>query len=68
MNGKATAARREYMKQWRKKNPERIRQYTETYWEKKAEEMEKQGEDCGALTVTVPNAPGEDHGGRAVDV
>lgn len=68
MTKKASAARREYLKQWRKKNPERIRQYTETYWAKKADEMEKQGNDSGALTAPAPMAPGADHGGRAVDV
>ena len=69
MNGKAKKARREYLKQWRQKNPERIRKYTETYWTKKAEEMEKQGEGCGAPAVpSLIEAAGDEHGGRAVDV
>ena len=67
MTKKASAARREYLKQWRKKNPERIRLYQETYWEKKADEMERQ-DNGGALTVPAAGAPGADHGGRAVDV
>lgn len=68
MNGKAVAARREYQKQWRQKNRERIRQYMENYWARKAEEMAKQTDGDGALTVLVPDDVGDDHGGRAVDV
>lgn len=34
----AKKARAEYMKAWRKKNPEKSREYMERYWTKKAAE------------------------------
>lgn len=37
MNEEAKKARREYQKQWRKKNPEKIREIQKRYWEKQAE-------------------------------
>lgn len=40
MNEKAKAARREYKKQWAKKNPEKIKAQQERYWNKKAAEAE----------------------------
>ena len=40
MNEKAKAARREYKKQWAKKNPEKIKAQQERYWNKKAAEQE----------------------------
>jgi hypothetical protein len=40
MNIKKRAAelRREYMRNWRTKNKERVRKYTQAYWERKASE------------------------------
>lgn len=35
-------ARKIYMKNWRKNNKERVKKYQETYWQKKAKEMEAQ--------------------------
>lgn len=32
-------ARREYMREWRKKNPEKLRAAQERYWMKKASEI-----------------------------
>ena len=37
---KIKEARRIYMTQWRKDNPEKIKAATDRYWLKKAEEME----------------------------
>lgn len=34
-------ARKEYMTKWREKNKHKIKQYTDTYWLKKAEEMQQ---------------------------
>ena len=31
---------REYLRQWRKKNPEKVRQYNVNYWERKANTTE----------------------------
>lgn len=35
----ARAAQREYKREWRKKNKERVRESNRRYWEKKAAEM-----------------------------
>ena len=42
---KIQRARREYLRRWRKRNPERIQQYREKFWLKKFEELQ---EDKGA--------------------
>ena len=34
---KARQAKNEYQRQWRKKNPEKVRQYQENYWVKKVQ-------------------------------
>lgn len=42
-----TEARRAYLKEWRKKNPDKVRSYQERFWLKKAEEYlarQKEGE------------------------
>lgn len=44
INEIAQQKRREYMKDWRKKNRERVRHYNENYWLRKAEESHKSGE------------------------
>ncbi|GEN35952.1 hypothetical protein [Aneurinibacillus danicus] len=41
MNDLAKQAKREYYKEWRQKNKEKIRQYNQRFWEKKAKEMKK---------------------------
>lgn len=33
------AAQRAYKKEWRKRNPDKVRKHNETYWLKKAAEM-----------------------------
>ena len=35
-------ARAEYMKQWRKKHPDKISQYNKQYWERRALREQKQ--------------------------
>lgn len=46
-------ARREYMREWRKKNPEKLRAAQERYWAKKAAEIaakrEKPPENGGLI-------------------
>jgi hypothetical protein len=34
---------RAYMKKWRAKNPEKLREYQRTYWERKAAKMNATG-------------------------
>lgn len=45
MTEEAKEARREYMREWRKNNPTKQREYQATYWERKAKEMEKENEN-----------------------
>lgn len=36
LSEQAKEAQRRYLREWRHKNPERVRQHTANYWEKKA--------------------------------
>ena len=38
----AKAARAKYMREWRKKNPQKQREYAERQWEKKAQQAKEQ--------------------------
>ena len=40
----AKKAQREYMREWRKKNPEKVRRIKERYWEKKGKQMQEKEE------------------------
>ena len=40
-NEQIAAARRAYMKEWRSKNPDKVKKHTATYWAKKAAEMQQ---------------------------
>lgn len=42
MTEEAKKAKNEYMKQWRKKNPDKVKANTARYWEKKARERMEQ--------------------------
>ena len=41
MNEQARQARNEYMRQWRKKNPDKVRAIKARYWEKKATKIQE---------------------------
>lgn len=41
MSEKAKAMRRAYIKAWKKNHPDRVREHTRKYWEKKAAEAER---------------------------
>lgn len=44
MGEEARKAQREYMREWRRKNPEKVRAINKRYWERKAEKLaEKKG-------------------------
>lgn len=34
-------AKRQYMREWRKKNPERVKENNRRYWERKAKQMQE---------------------------
>ena len=40
----AREVRNAYYREWRKKNPEKMKQYQENYWKKKAQKMQEQEE------------------------
>ncbi|MBD7915232.1 hypothetical protein H9660_08740 [Clostridium sp. Sa3CUN1] len=42
MEASARLARREYMRQWRLKNKDKVKAHQERYWEKKAQEGRKE--------------------------
>ena len=44
----ARAAQRAYLAAWRKKNPEKVREQHRRYWERKAQQMRKNGGDTVA--------------------
>lgn len=41
----ARKAQREYMREWRKKNPEKVREANRLYWQRRAERLSKGRED-----------------------
>ena len=45
LSKEANAARNAYFREWRKKNPEKMKKYQENYWKKKAQEMREQEEE-----------------------
>lgn len=42
------AARAAYARAWRKKNPDRVKQYNENYWLRKFEKMEEHPNEADA--------------------
>lgn len=49
MSKKARAAKNEYYKRWRAKNPDKVRASNQRYWERKA--REQQGEEVRDATT-----------------
>ena len=47
LDTKAREAKNAYLREWRKKNPERARAIQARYWAKKAEQMRGEREDDG---------------------
>lgn len=45
MTPEARAARAKYMREWRKKNPEKQREYNAKKWERKAQMLKEQKQD-----------------------
>lgn len=44
MDDNAKLARREYMRQWRARNKEKVKVHQERYWENKAKNLKSEGE------------------------
>ncbi len=45
LDAKAAEMRREYLKEWRRKNPQKVKEYNEGYWRRKAEQGEEAKEN-----------------------
>lgn len=60
MTAQAAEARRAYKRKWAKQNPEKIRQYQQAYWNKKAEQAEK----AAAAISRTDTAASEQEGGK----
>lgn len=45
MEDSAKLARREYMRQWRAKNKEKVKIHQDRYWENKAKNLKNKGEN-----------------------
>lgn len=45
MSEAARKAKTEYMRQWRKNNPDKVKAHRESYWERKGAEMLKQQQE-----------------------
>lgn len=39
----ARAAQREYLREWRRKNPDKVRENNRRYWERKAQQAASEG-------------------------
>ena len=39
---KALAAQREYAREWRRRNPDKVREHNRRYWVRRAEKMQQQ--------------------------
>lgn len=42
MSEEAKQVQRDYMNNWRRNNPEKVKEYNKTYWENKAKELKEQ--------------------------
>ena len=48
----ASEARKAYLKEWRLKNKDRVKQYNEAYWQRKAAQMQTEREQEGSHDET----------------
>jgi len=44
----ARRERNEYMRRWRRDNPDKVRQYQEAYWSRKSASERKKSEESGS--------------------
>lgn len=45
---RAREAQRQYLREWRKRNPAKVRAYNEAYWKRKAQQMQQGGGEADA--------------------
>ena len=53
MNDKAREARNAYMREWRKKNRDRVREYNSSYWERKSKLREKRNSNDSISSIEI---------------
>ena len=51
MTPEAKLARAKYMREWRKKNPEKNKEYKARHWEKKAQQIREEREAVQAVVM-----------------
>ncbi len=60
MNEEARKARNAWRREWAKKNPDKVKEYNERYWSKKAAEMKAAEEAAAQASANVRGVPGTD--------
>lgn len=48
LSEKARKAKNAYQREWRRRNPEKIKEYTKRHWERMAERLEKEDDTASA--------------------
>lgn len=51
MNDKARKERNAYMRAWRKKNKDRVKEYNSSYWERKSKLREKRNNQYNTSSI-----------------
>ncbi|HBI6990118.1 TPA: hypothetical protein K8N17_002033 [Clostridium perfringens] len=51
MNNKAREERNAYMREWRKKNKDRVKEYNSSYWERKSKLREKRNNQYNTSSI-----------------
>ena len=44
LDARGKAARNEYLREWRKKNKDKVKKYNDEYWQRKAEKEKREGD------------------------
>lgn len=58
MNEAAKEARRAYKRKWQRENRDKVRQYQETYWNRKAQEAAAAAQPAGDPAEAIPTREG----------
>ena len=53
MNDKAREERNAYMRAWRNKNRDRVREYNSSYWERKSKSREKRNSNKSTSSIEI---------------
>ena len=59
LSKEAKKSRAEYMKEWRRKNPEKNKEYQRRYWAKKAKEMDLSRQETAGKDVLTNGIDGK---------